>query len=93
MRYCTSSLNTSLLAGVLLPLVLCVGSILLPSSPLEHQLISPAPGFLPKVSSNINDFIDMLGFPLTKAVLRLGLLFLLLSDKLLGAVYKDVGRV
>lgn len=33
----------------------------------------------------------MLGFPLTEAVLLLGMPFHFLSDKLLGAIYRDVG--
>lgn len=57
------------------------------SSSLKATADFSDPGFLPKVSSNINDFINMLGFPLTKAVLLLGMFFLVLSDKLAGALF------
>lgn len=42
---------------------------------------------------SIHDFISMLGGSLAKALLLLEMRLIFLSDKLLGANYKDVGRL
>lgn len=69
--------------------VLWIEYILLLSSPLK----ATSNCSLALALCSIHDFIRMLGGSLAKALLLLEMCLFFLSDKLLGANYKDVGRL